>query len=80
MHQEHLQLFGIVNQKLVETIGKQVSRSLVRTGIKFADINHKLIDYGVGERIFTESDSWLRDCAFKSSSNSGINTFLLAPR
>lgn len=31
MHQEHLQLFGIVNQKLVETIGKQVSRSLVRT-------------------------------------------------
>jgi hypothetical protein len=31
MHQKHLQFFGIVNQKFVETIGKKVSRCLVGT-------------------------------------------------
>lgn len=82
MHQKHLELLRVVDNELKEAIGQDISGGLVRacrTHIRKLETEQHNERHKKWVLELTVTDAGLGDGAFKSSSNSGINTLRLAP-
>lgn len=87
MHEEHLKLLGVVHDKLKESVRQNISGSLVRAWrereISIQLIAKRIQIHSACTHIYpqalTIADAGLGDGAFKSSSNSGIDTLGLSP-